>query len=374
MSYENSVKYNRVRSMRGLPIGAIIPWASDSSSIPSGWIICDGTVYPDKQYPLLYDIIGNTYGGTAGSTFKTPPLNSSSASVVDMYPGHYGFLKTRGEAHAPQTASISVDPFWSIVGKGNNQDSGSNSQTSWISTIDLVGQFVSRPNLFGLYDEITLSQGSYSYTVSYTEAKLPENNLVSHVHSLSDGTSEVPWKRKSGTSARDCNSSGQEAQCRLSCDSSKVVTRVVAPSDGGEFFANRQSDLDACFLANRLGFVGTGGGGDTVTTTAGGQTSAKVYRGGDGRSSGNMRGAASSKVWFTSLSNSETSLDAVSPHTHGANTYNLQGRLNLISPGIRNDISMNTVQIDNSPGQNFGTITANTATPQLEVLYIIRAY
>lgn len=374
MAYQNSIKYNRVRSMRGLPIGAIIPWSSDSSLIPSGWIVCDGTIYPNTQYPLLFDIIGNSYGGTAGSTFKIPPLTSSSASVVDMYPGHYGFLKTRGEANAPQSSSISVDPFWSNVGKGNNQDSGSNNQTTWISTIDLEGQFVSRPNLFGLYDDITLSQGEFSYTVSYSETRLPENNLVSHSHSQSSGSNFAPWRRQNGTTARDCNSSGQEAECGLSCDDSNVVTRVVRPSDGGEFFANVQNDLNQCFLVTNNGFTGTGGGGRARTTTVAGQTSAKIYEGGDGRSSGNMRGAATQKVWFTSLSNSETSLAAVSPHTHGPNTYNLQGKLNIISPGIRSDISMNTVQIDNNPGQNYGTITVNTATPQLEMLYIIRAY
>lgn len=52
--------------------GNVIMFAGTADKIPSDWLLCDGTEYNVTDYPDLYDVIGNTYGGTAGSTFKVP--------------------------------------------------------------------------------------------------------------------------------------------------------------------------------------------------------------------------------------------------------------------------------------------------------------
>jgi microcystin-dependent protein len=41
---------------------------------PEGWFPCDGRILNSQQYAALYAIIGNTYGGTAPSTFAVPNL------------------------------------------------------------------------------------------------------------------------------------------------------------------------------------------------------------------------------------------------------------------------------------------------------------
>ncbi|MEA4839520.1 MAG: tail fiber protein [Bacteroidales bacterium] len=41
---------------------------------PYGWLLCDGSVYNVQQFPTLFSIIGNTYGGTLNQTFKVPDL------------------------------------------------------------------------------------------------------------------------------------------------------------------------------------------------------------------------------------------------------------------------------------------------------------
>ena len=370
MAYENAIKYNAIKSMKGLPIGAIVTWSSDQSSIPTGWILCSGSTVSTASYPLLFNVIGNTYGGTPGSTFRLPPLTNSIRAVVDVYQGHYGFLKERGEAHAPQTATIGSDPFWSIIGGGENQDTGSSSQTTWLSTIDVVGEFGSRPNLFGLYDDITITNGTYSFTVAWNEQRLGFDSLQSHLHGVETNLDATSWQR--GNDRADLCSTGTENECRIICDDSNAVSRVVAPQAATIFRGNNDSDLVASFTATRSGRTGTGGGGNVVATNQAGQTSARVYEGGDGISIGNMERLG--KVWLTSRSNTETSIGQVGPHSHSPVTFNLQSRINVISPGLRSDISMNTVAINNEPGRNFCTITANTSTAYLEMSYIIRAY
>jgi hypothetical protein len=57
------------------PVGSIISYAG--STIPSGWLLCDGTAYTLTAYPNLYAAIGNTYGGNPSVTFAVPNLSSS---------------------------------------------------------------------------------------------------------------------------------------------------------------------------------------------------------------------------------------------------------------------------------------------------------
>lgn len=56
-----------------LPAGVIHMWAGQASSVPSGWLLCDGRVLNRSQYPALYAAIGNSYGGSAyQGTFALP--------------------------------------------------------------------------------------------------------------------------------------------------------------------------------------------------------------------------------------------------------------------------------------------------------------
>ena len=54
-------------------LGQII--MSARTTLPSNkFLWCDGAIYSITAYPSLYAIIGNTFGGTAGSTFAVPNL------------------------------------------------------------------------------------------------------------------------------------------------------------------------------------------------------------------------------------------------------------------------------------------------------------
>lgn len=65
----------------GLPIGAIVPYAG--TTIPLGFLLCDGSELFISQYPTLYQYIGTTYNGTAPlngvNTFRLPDLRGRFA-------------------------------------------------------------------------------------------------------------------------------------------------------------------------------------------------------------------------------------------------------------------------------------------------------
>ena len=49
-------------------------YAGPASTVPIGYLLCDGTVYQISQYPVLAQILGNTYGGDGVTTFAVPDL------------------------------------------------------------------------------------------------------------------------------------------------------------------------------------------------------------------------------------------------------------------------------------------------------------
>lgn len=64
-------------SVAGSPIGSVTMWAGATTSLPSGWIMCDGSSYSTTgTYANLWAAIGYRYGGSAG-TFYVPKLNAS---------------------------------------------------------------------------------------------------------------------------------------------------------------------------------------------------------------------------------------------------------------------------------------------------------
>jgi microcystin-dependent protein len=57
--------------IQSYPVGTIIMRAS--TTIPDGWLLCDGRPVAQADYPALYAHLGSTYGATAPN-FNLPPL------------------------------------------------------------------------------------------------------------------------------------------------------------------------------------------------------------------------------------------------------------------------------------------------------------
>jgi len=54
-----------------VPTGALLMWSANS--VPSGWLICDGTAVSRTTYATLFGVIGTTFGsGNGSTTFNLP--------------------------------------------------------------------------------------------------------------------------------------------------------------------------------------------------------------------------------------------------------------------------------------------------------------
>lgn len=74
-----------------LPPGALA--ATTDAAAPSGWLLCDGTLYSQTSYAALYAVIGTQFGAGAG-TFAVPDLRART--IVGISTGETEFA-TRGQ-------------------------------------------------------------------------------------------------------------------------------------------------------------------------------------------------------------------------------------------------------------------------------------
>jgi microcystin-dependent protein len=65
-----------VASGGGVSVGDMKAWPTINA--PTGWVVCDGTVYATSTHPALSALLGSTYGGNGTSTFGVPDLKGRS--------------------------------------------------------------------------------------------------------------------------------------------------------------------------------------------------------------------------------------------------------------------------------------------------------
>jgi len=64
--------------IEGIPTATIVPWSD--SSVPTGFLECNGAAVSRSTYSALFAIIGTTYGaGDGASTFNVPDLQDNVA-------------------------------------------------------------------------------------------------------------------------------------------------------------------------------------------------------------------------------------------------------------------------------------------------------
>ncbi|MCA9637956.1 MAG: tail fiber protein [Myxococcales bacterium] len=56
---------------------------------PLNWSFCDGQLLQPSQYPALFSILGNSYGGDGRTNFALPKLASVSESDGGPVPVRY---------------------------------------------------------------------------------------------------------------------------------------------------------------------------------------------------------------------------------------------------------------------------------------------
>jgi microcystin-dependent protein len=80
MANYEATKYDfdgaNLTDIEGIPTATIIPWSE--SSVPSGYLECNGQAVSRSTYAALFAIVGTTYGaGDGSSTFLVPNLSDN---------------------------------------------------------------------------------------------------------------------------------------------------------------------------------------------------------------------------------------------------------------------------------------------------------
>ena len=94
-----------LRNNRLVPPGSVEAYAG--SSVPPGWLPCDGSLVSRAIYYHLYQIIGNTYGSGDCNNFRLPDLRSRNIVGASFNSG----LSNRsiGQVGGEEMHQITVD-------------------------------------------------------------------------------------------------------------------------------------------------------------------------------------------------------------------------------------------------------------------------
>ncbi len=77
-----------------LPIGAILPFSSDT--IPNGWLLCDGSVIEQEDYPELFEVLAGNYGIISREEIRLPDLRGKVTVGKDSTDADFDTLGNTG--------------------------------------------------------------------------------------------------------------------------------------------------------------------------------------------------------------------------------------------------------------------------------------
>jgi hypothetical protein len=233
----DQIKFNT--KFDGMAVGAIMPVFKDNtqeddwgisddklngkanSRFP-GWIYCDGRFVSPDDYPLLYDVIGNTFGANLAGEFRVPDMRNrkllGTGNVDNQSPAspivtpEYGPTKQRGNGSAfipgsfggmwyiDTIADPGIDELEQVETPATGQPA-QDSQFFAIAQIRTTG-----------YQEVSdsiefLTSGQVSGQVSLKETKLfdapfHQHNLITGQADLGSFKGRVGWGSPGGAALR----------------------------------------------------------------------------------------------------------------------------------------------------------------------------
>jgi len=357
-----SVNYNTMKSMKGMAIGTIIPWSGPISGdfgIPKGWLACTSNRFLNiTDYPELYEIIGDRYGGSeADGTFALPSLPGKS--LGDYHPSHATELGYTGN-------------FSTFL--GTNDDVANDNLSTQTSNIDVRLTLSSFNNLTGSMTGMNINASTYSTSFGFVPRRLGDGHMGTHSHGGTYESIRVTNSRIERCQSQGAINCGNAFNCGDECDtlpiyrcgnSSDAIDDFCIPSfDGGQHLGRgktpygtngyrmARSNVDRNFLLPS---------DDTILYN-------ETGTGEDGAWSG-IYGTTLN----TNIANFRTGL--MEGHDHTPQSLSIEtGNLRTKETVKINSISNGTITPVNLDNQEVMTITVNTNTASIQMMYIIKAY
>ncbi len=212
-----------------VPPGAMVGWGS--TSIPTGWLLCDGSAISRSTYADLFGAISTTYGaGNGSTTFNIPDARqrfllgkaasgtgsslAGTGGAIDhthTVPAHYHAMGTGADLNitsgGAHTHSIDHDHGSVTSGAGGAQTSSSNGAHTHFTVrdglINAPGTSVNSTTMPYLVSDYNAGN-DFSYDLIGTNAGAPDVALTSsdgaHTHTVADHTHSVDLPNFTGTS------------------------------------------------------------------------------------------------------------------------------------------------------------------------------
>jgi microcystin-dependent protein len=169
-----------------MPIGSTMFFAA--TSVPEGWVECNGATYNVNDYPLLFKAIGYRFGGS-GSSFRVPDLRGEFLRGWDngrgIDPGRtFGALQeSQFKSHTHTAADINISATTSLAGAHTH------SITDPGHRHDLLGNDLGTATnqLFapGLYKDDAERVATDADTIALASTGISINSVAAHSHTLS---------------------------------------------------------------------------------------------------------------------------------------------------------------------------------------------
>ena len=232
----------------GAPAGTVSMWSGTSASVPSGYLLCDGSAINRVTYTDLFNAIGTAHGSGDGSTtFNLPNLSNrfvvgkgssftlaatggsadatlvSHSHTVSSHSHSSGNLSTDNHSHG--SGNLGVDSHSHNV-NGNTNNTGSHSHSGNVPTpLYVPGGDVDRGDSTSIFSvdnsqtQFTNTTGSHSHNVNgNTSSESPgvSGNTGSNSATISGSTgSDSPGTDSQGSSATNANLPPYYALCYI---------------------------------------------------------------------------------------------------------------------------------------------------------------